>query len=266
VIQFSAETKKAYLTLTMKVSFILAYFALAPSTPAESRSYIGELIETVNHEGYKRSHFSHPFLSACREGTIDAGAFDTWLVQDLHFGEYYIKKFTPELAKIAKEGSEEQEVLKLANDHEIAWFHEKIAERGLNVAEPLPANKRYMDWLDSILTDYVQRGNFAVGISVFYGVEKVYQKAWNQVLHSKDCPEWLTEFAENWGSEGFGKFVDVIESFADKALETASEEDKEVVAGALKEIFALENEFWSMAHAEGIGTDENGSGHGHNEL
>jgi len=197
---------------------------------------------------------NHPFLSSCCQGTIDDSAFNQWLVQDRLFVEEF-KRFTMHVSELANsQGPEAGELMagaEKAIDDELHWFQEKILERNADANAPMQrANQDYTVFLTS-MSNEAMAGNWPLAISMFFGIEKVYQKAWQNVRLCPTCPDWLKEYAGRWGSDAFEVYVDHLEGVANAALLSASEEERNKITEALQTMLAHEVEFWSMAYEAG---------------
>ncbi|GMH43660.1 hypothetical protein BSKO_11582 [Bryopsis sp. KO-2023] len=203
------------------------------STAATSCS---ELLE--RHREIWNDATEHPFLAGCKDGSVKANQFDTWLVQDYLFVLQFTK-FVEGLASLAPKDHAEAISGGVAALHdELSWFQAKASERRLSLdASPLETTLQYQKFLADLSAQ-----PYPVQAVGFWAIELVYNQAWG-FQASKE----YEEFAERWGNADFGKYVKLLEAQADSALKKASQEEKIEADRVFVDIAKLEVKFWNMA-------------------
>jgi thiaminase len=173
-----------------------------------------------------------PFLDAVRDGTLPAGAFDTWLVQDAHFVADLLRFQARLLARAPRPA---QAVLAggcVALVAELDWFGRVAEGRGLDLAAPrLPATIAYGDLLYRL-----DAADVATALTALWAVERAYLDAWSGALPGAPA---YREFVEHWTVPGFASYVAGLAAAADDA----GPADEAVFL----EVAAAEAEFWGMA-------------------
>lgn len=174
----------------------------------------------------------HPFLRGIRDGTLPAGAFDTWLVQDHHYvGD--LLRFQARL--LARAPRPAQAVLAggaVALVEELAWFEELAGRRGLDLgAPPLPATVAYRELLERL-----DAADVPAALTALWAVERVYLDAWTAA--APGAPEYAG-YVAHWTAPGFAGYVDGLAAAAD-AL--GSRHDDVVL-----EVLDAEVAFWDTA-------------------
>ncbi len=76
-------------------------------------------------------------------------------------------------------------------------------------------------------------------------LEKAYFDSWKNAL---PCEPEYKEFVERWTNEGFKGYVDGLEAAVDKALKTASPEQRVLTEKSFIWITLYERDFWQMAY------------------
>mmetsp|Transcript_4825 Transcript_4825/g.7242 ORF Transcript_4825/g.7242 Transcript_4825/m.7242 type:complete len:264 (-) Transcript_4825:53-844(-) len=196
---------------------------------------------------WQKSTFDHPFLAGCRDGSLSEKQFDTWLEQDYLF----VKSFR-EFVRDGVLGSLPSEISQVhgpaiegglaALDDELQWFKSCAKARGLQNLDDvtaLPPNLEYQKWMGSL----IRSGDYSINAPAFWAIEAVYQVAWAEVL--KGTSDKFSDFANRWGNQEFGEYVDLLEVQADSVLK-----DEEAVKKNMKQILILECGFWDMAFSE----------------
>ena len=150
----------------------------------------------------------HPFLLGVRDGTLPAGAFDTWLVQDHHYvGD--LLRFQARL--LARAPRPAQAVLAggaVALVEELAWFEELAGRRGLDLAAPrLPATAAY-----AALLERLDAAAVPAAVTALWAVERVYLDAWTAA--APGAPEYAG-YVEHWTAPAFAGYVDGLAAAAD---------------------------------------------------
>lgn len=203
-----------------------------------------EFIE--RHPEAWREATRHRFLDGVREGTLPAGAFETWLVQDylfvddLRVFQSRLLARSPRVAQAAIAGG------LVALVDELGWF-EKQAERvGLELDAPRhPTAEAYRDFM----VDLEEKG-YPAGIVALWAIERAYLEAWRSTTPGH--PDYR-EFVEHWTVPEFAAYVDALEEAADTALKEASVEEREEAERAFLDVARLERDYWEMAYAGGGG-------------
>ena len=176
-----------------------------------------------------RGATAHPFLDAVREGTLPAGAFDTWLVQDAHFVADLLRFQARLLARAPRPA---QAVLAggcVALVEELEWFTRQAVVRGLDLgAARLPATVAYAELLQRL-----DGAGVATALTALWTIERTYLDAWS--VARPGAPEYR-EFVEHWTAPGFAAYVAGLEAAADAA---GGGED-----AVFLEVVAAETAFW----------------------
>ncbi|MCZ2815362.1 TenA family transcriptional regulator [Modestobacter sp. VKM Ac-2984] len=175
---------------------------------------------------------AHPFLTAVRDGSLPAGAFDTWLVQDARFVADLLGFQARLLARAPRPA---QAVLAgglVALVEELAWFEEQAAARGLDLTAPaLPATVAYAELLERL-----DAAEVPVALTALWTIERTYLDAWTSALPGAPA---YREFVEHWTVPGFAGYV--------AGLETAADAVGGGQDGVFAEVVAAEVAFWDMA-------------------
>ena len=179
----------------------------------------------------------HPFLGAVRDGTLPAGAFDTWLVQDAHFLTGLLRFQARLLARAPRPA---QAVLAggcVALVEELDWFGRVAAGRGLDLAAPqLPATIAYGDLLYRL-----DAADVGTALTALWAIERTYLDAWSAALPGA---EEYREFVEHWTVPAFASYVAGLEAAADGAGPDAGGAGDDAV---FLEVVAAETAFWQTA-------------------
>ena len=188
----------------------------------------------------------HPFLGGVREGSLPAGAFETWLVQDYLFVDD-LRVFQSRL--LARSPRVTQAAIAdglVALVDELDWF-EKQAERvGLELDAPRhPTTEAYRDFMADL-----EEKRYPAGIVALWAIERAYLEAWRSAAPGH--PDYR-EFVEHWTVPEFAAYVAALEEAADAALKEASAEEQEEAEQAFLGVARLEREFWEMAYGGGEG-------------
>ncbi len=187
-----------------------------------------------------REAVSHPFLESVRDGSLPAGAFESWLAQDYRFVADLLV-FQARL--LARSPRPDQAVLAgglVAVEAELGWFEEKAGERALGLDAPfLPATGAYRDFLAGL-----ENEPYPVAITALWALEEVYLESWRGAAPGH--PDYR-EFVEHWTTPEFADYVAGLEDSADAALRDAGEEERERAAAAFLKVCRLERDFWQMA-------------------
>lgn len=174
----------------------------------------------------------HPFLLGVRDGTLPAGAFDTWLAQDAHFVADLLRFQARLLARATRPAQAVLAAGAVALVEELAWFEGLAAGRGLDLAAPrLPATEAYAGLLERL-----DAADVPAAVTALWAVERVYLDAWT--VASPGAPEHA-EYVAHWTTPGFAAYVDGLAEAAD-AL--GGRHDDVVLA-----VLEAEVAFWDMA-------------------
>ena len=191
---------------------------------------VAELLQ--RHPEIWRGATAHPFLTAVRDGSLPAGAFDTWLVQDARFVADLLRFQARLLARAPRPA---QAVLAgglVALVEELAWFEEQAAARGLDLTAPaLPATAAYAELLQR-----VDAAEVPVALTALWTIERTYLDAWTTALPGAPA---YREFVEHWTVPGFAGYV--------AGLETAADAVGGGGDAVFTEVVAAEVAFWDMA-------------------
>ncbi len=201
-----------------------------------------DLIE--RHDRSWREAIRHRFLDGVRTGTLPAGAFETWLVQDYLFvlgGLAFQSRLIPRAPR------RDQALLiggLAALEAELGWFEAKASERALALdAFPRPANAAYGEFLTNL-----EREPYASNITALWALELAYLEAWRNAAPGH--PDYRP-FVEHWTTPEFADYVSGLEQAADAALDEASGEVQQRAEAAFLEVARLERDFWAMAFPGG---------------
>ncbi|MHA0285593.1 thiaminase II/PqqC family protein [Mycobacterium sp. C3-094] len=182
------------------------------------------------HDSLWTAATQHPFLDAVRDGTIDADAFDRWLVQDSLFVTDLLAFQARLLARAPRPA---QGVLAggcVALVAELDWFDDKAGERGLDMLQTaLPATLAYRDLLFRL-----DAAPAAAALTALWVIERVYLLAWS---HAKSDDSPFAEFVEHWTVPEFADYVSGLESVA----------DADAHGDLVREVLDHEIAFWDMA-------------------
>ncbi|MCZ2822915.1 MULTISPECIES: TenA family transcriptional regulator [unclassified Modestobacter] len=191
---------------------------------------VAELLR--RHPESWRAATAHPFLIAVRDGSLPAGAFDTWLVQDARFVADLLRFQARLLARAPRAA---QAVLAgglVALVEELAWFEEQAATRGLDLSAPaLPATAAYAELLDRL-----DAAEVPVALTALWTIERTYLDAWTTALPGAPA---YRQFVEHWTVPGFAGYVAGLETAADAV--GGGQDD------VFTEVVAAEVAFWDMA-------------------
>ena len=131
----------------------------------------------------------------------------------------------------------------IALDNEIIWFQEKAMERGLELSvPPLSTTTAYKEFMITMSGKSYSYQSIAL-----YLIERVYQKAWNNILEKAGEEGLYSIYAKNWGNADFKAYVDLLELIAEReaAAGTVSEDE---ISYLFDKIMKLEVMFWDMAY------------------
>ncbi len=150
----------------------------------------------------------HPFLLGVRDGTLPAGAFDTWLVQDHHYVADLLRFQARLLARAPRPAQAVLAGGAVALVEELAWFEELAGRRGLDLGAPrLPATAAYGELLERLDTAAVP-----AAVTALWAVERVYLDAWTAA--APGAPEYAG-YVAHWTAPGFAGYVDGLAAAAD---------------------------------------------------
>ncbi|NJL47352.1 MAG: TenA family transcriptional regulator [Leptolyngbyaceae cyanobacterium SM2_5_2] len=196
----------------------------------------------TNHQDAWHRATVHPFLTGCKDGTIQPDQFNTWLVQDYLF----VKDFTRMVGRVlgAAPDSHLDALLSglVALQDELLWFQDKAAERALNLDIPRQSTcQQYCDFMASLAPE-----PYPVQATALWAIELAYNQGW-QLPGPMPAP--YTEFADRWGKPGFTDYVNVLAAQADVVLAEASDHTQVLAETAFLKVANLEAAFWQMAFA-----------------
>lgn len=182
----------------------------------------------------------HSFLEQCKSGAIQAGQFNTWLVQDYLF----VVDFTRMVGRILAIAPPHHFDVILSGlsalQDELNWFKEKAAERQLDLnTQKQSTCIEYCDYIHSLATM-----PYPVQATALWAIEFAYNQGWQL---PGAMPEPYTEFADRWGNPGFTEYVKLLEQQADEVLNTAPETVQQQAESAFLNVAKLEKDFWQMA-------------------
>ncbi|MGY2127763.1 thiaminase II/PqqC family protein [Blastococcus sp. SYSU DS0617] len=150
----------------------------------------------------------HPFLLGVRDGTLPAGAFDTWLVQDHHYVADLLRFQARLLARAPRPAQAVLAGGAVALVEELAWFEELAGRRGLDLDAPrLPATAAY-----AALLERLDAAAVPAAVTALWAVERVYLDAWT--VAAPGAPEYAA-YVAHWTAPGFAGYVDGLAAAAD---------------------------------------------------
>lgn len=185
----------------------------------------------------------HPFVAAAADGSLDAAAFDRWLVED-HAFVVGFRRFIAELADLAP-SDDARRILAGALgplDAELTLFADEARCRGLQLGvEPGPTTLGYTSFVLASLHD-----SYDVALTVLYGAEKAYLDAWRAVRQGADrgSPYW--PFIDNWSSDAFGAWVDDVARLLEEAAPGGA---TPAMRRAFERVVRFEIRFWDGVFA-----------------
>ena len=183
----------------------------------------------------------HPFLSQCKEGTIRASQFNTWLVQDYLFVTEFTRFVGRALAAAPVAHFDNLLSGLTALQNELNWFRTKATERSLDLATVRQLTcQRYCHFMGSLVNT-----SYPVQAVALWAIEYSYNQGW-QLPGTMPAP--YGEFADRWGNSGFTEYVQLLADQADKALATASSVVQHQAETVFLQVAALEKDFWQMAY------------------
>lgn len=186
---------------------------------------------------------THPFLDEVREGTLDERAFDRWLVQDHLFVGVLIRAQSGVLAAAPRIDMTVLAGGLVALVEELDWFETVAERRGLELdAMPLPANRDYAAFLLGLPAQ-----PYVVAAVALWAVERAYLDAWRSA--APGAPPYR-EFVERWTVPAFAAYVDGLQTNADQAWVTATDDRRAAAEDALLTVARHEAAFWQMAYAD----------------
>lgn len=184
----------------------------------------------------------HPFLDGVREGSLPAGAFERWLVQDY----LYVLDLLPfQTRLLAHAPRPSQAVLAgglVALEAELTWFEGLARDRDLALDVLLhPTANAYREMLLALEVE-----SYTVGITGLWAIERAYLEAWRSAAPGH--PDYR-EFVEHWTVPEFDAYVAGLETAAGEALQVSSDEEHGRAEEAFVNVARLERDFWEMAFA-----------------
>ena len=195
---------------------------------------------------------NHPFVVELAEGTLDEGAFLTWVRQDYQYLLDYARVFS---VAGAKAHDEETMTHLLGVAHEILAFemdlHRSfaadygISQEELETVEKAPTCVAYTNYL--LRTAY--EGSLAEISAVIYPCGQGYLDVAEHMAEIADGEHRYTPFIEKYTSEEFREAVAWMREFVDRCGE-ASPGEHEAMREAFLRSARLEYQFWEMAYAE----------------
>ncbi|HET7478231.1 MAG TPA: TenA family transcriptional regulator [Rubrobacteraceae bacterium] len=198
------------------------------------------------HPELWRAATHHPFLEGLRDGSLPAGAFRMWLVQDYLFVNDLLVFQSRLLARSPRPAQAAIAGGLVALEAELGWFEEMGERRSLALGAPRkPATAAYRDLLARLDGE-----SYAAGIVALWAIERAYLEAWAGIAPGH--PDYR-EFVEHWTVPEFAGYVAGLEEAADAALEGASGDELQEIEEAFREVSRMERDFWEMALSEGDG-------------
>ena len=182
----------------------------------------------------------HPFLTSCKQGTIQPAQFNTWLVQDFLFVQHFTRMLGRVLAAAPDAHLDTLLGGLVALKDELQWFQAKASERKLDLNTPRqPTCQYYCELMASLAV-----APYGVQATALWVIEYAYNQGWQL---PGPMPEPYAEFADRWGNPGFTDYVNILAAQADAALQQATPETQAQAEKVFLRIAELEEAFWQMA-------------------
>lgn len=194
---------------------------------------------------------SHPFLLETRDGTLPDETFATWMRQDYLFVEAAIPFIAGLLAKAPAEHRQALAGFLPALETELGLFEERAGAAGVDLrgAPPSFTCHAYVHFL--LATAY--RATYAQGMTVLYVAEKAYHASWKVVKAGLDADSPWMPFVDNWASDEFGAWVELLEGMVDGLAREAGPAELRGMAELFETTVRYEIAFWEMAARGGDG-------------
>ncbi|KAG0496550.1 hypothetical protein HPP92_001088 [Vanilla planifolia] len=193
----------------------------------------------------------HPFIRSIKDGVVDLSAYKLWLAQDYIFVREFIPFVASVLLKACKQTGNESDVelvlggISVLND-EISWFKMEASKWDVPLdSPPQKANLEYCRFLQSLTLPGV---SYTIAITAFWAIEAVYQQSFSFCLESgSKTPNELIEACQRWGNVNFGQYCCLLQSVADRCLESAPAEVLFEAEAMFARVLENENNFWNMS-------------------
>ncbi len=193
------------------------------------------------HAALWKSAVNHDFLEKVQDGSLSKRIFSTWLAQDYLF---VLNLMSTQCMMMTRAPRSDQKLLiggLTSIESELAWFEENAKKFNINLSQSeLPTCRAYSDFLLAL-----RDKPYVVQITCLWALEKAYFDSWKNAL---PCEPEYKEFVERWTNEGFKGYVDGLEAAVDKALKTASPEQRVLTEKSFVWIALYERDFWQMAY------------------
>jgi thiaminase len=180
----------------------------------------------------------HPFLDGVRDGSLPAGAFDTWLAQDAHFvGDllWFQARLLARAPRSAQPGLAGGAATLV---DELAWFDEQAVRRGLPGDAPRrPATEAYAAPLTRL-----DAAEPAAALTALWAVERVYLAAWSAA--APGAPDYRP-FVAHWTTPEFVAYVEELEGVAGRLLPAGGVPGR--IARLVADVLRAEVAVWDMA-------------------
>jgi len=186
---------------------------------------------------------AHPFVVEAGDGTLPAGAFERWLVQDYAF----VVGFRRFLAGLVGQAPDARAADVLAAgmgplQAELELFRREAGTRRVDLdAEPLPTALGYTSYLQASLAD-----GYQTAITVLYGAEKAYYDAWVAVRATARKSSLYWPFIDNWSSDAFAGWVAAVARLLDASAPAGPTPGMCV---AFDRVVRLELRFWDAVYS-----------------
>lgn len=196
----------------------------------------------ARHAAAWRRATRHPFLDGVRNGTLPAGAFETWLAQDYLFAADLLVFQARLLARAPRPSQAVLAAGLVALEAELGWFERQAEPRGLQLdVRRQPTTHAYR-----VLFLGLEDASYAAAITALWALERVYLESW---MGATPGHQDYRAFVEHWTGPEFVGYVAGLARAVDSAL--ASGKGLEEAEGAFLRALDLERAFWEMAWAGG---------------
>lgn len=216
------------------ILFFMSFASYAANPPKTA----AQLIQAHETDWFSATH--HPFLEQVKDGTLPYEAFATWLGQDYHFASTLLDSQSLILVKAPRPDHGLLIGGLFALDSELSWFEANAAIYGIDLTQlPLPTCQKYQDFLLAL-----QYKPYLVQVTSIWALERAYFDSWSTALPG--APQYK-EFIDRWTSDAFKEYVDGLEAAVDKAMATATKEERAMAEVYFMWVVRYEKDFWDMA-------------------
>jgi len=191
-----------------------------------------------------RTWLPHPFTQSVADGSLPREVFLRWLAQDFRFVSEGLRFLAVLLGKAPAELVDPLAGTIHAWNSELTLFRAEAQRAGADLAaRPLFVTQAYADFLLAV----AHREAFAIGWAVLFGVERSYHDAWRWAREHAVSDNPYRAWIDNWGSDGFGAFVEGLASRLDALAPGLDDATRSRLDERFAETARFEVHFWEMA-------------------